>query len=170
MSDDEQRIEYELIRQAVLAEIHMLDTKIAPTSADDKHVVIEGRLGQEGDEESEDDVEHYAFGLLYALTMLSFADARPRGVSGMHFEKDDEWTADDMLRQLRFQRGELHLYADYVRGRCMKTTVLVRRDGTFKIETVNRGEAATRWIAKLQGKKTLQLVQSGAARDDEASS
>lgn len=170
MNEDPSPIEYELIEQAVLAEVHVIDTKVTPTSADDKHVVIEGRLGKEGDDESENDVEHYAFGFLYALTMLSFADARPRGVSGMHFEKDDEWSAGDMLRHLRFERGELHFYADYVRGRCMKTTVDVRRDGTFRLDTVNRGEAASRWVAKLQGKKALQLVQGGAARDEEPSS
>jgi hypothetical protein len=63
-----------------------------------------------------------------------------------------------MLRHLRFERGELHFYADYVRGRCMKTTVIVRSDGTFMLDAVNRGEAATRWIAKLQGKKLLRAI------------
>lgn len=27
-----------------------------------------------------------------------------------------------MLRDLKFERGELHFHADYVRGRMMKTT------------------------------------------------
>lgn len=66
----------------------------------------------------------------------------------------------DMLRGLRFERGELHFHADYVRGRCIKTTVIVRADGTFLLESVNRGEAATRWIAKLQGKKHLRAVDN----------
>jgi hypothetical protein len=34
-------IEYELLRQATLAEIVVADTQINPTSADDKHVRIE---------------------------------------------------------------------------------------------------------------------------------
>ena len=76
----------------------------------------------------------------------------------MHFEEKDDWSASDMLRRLRFERGELHFYADYLRGRCMKTTIVVRKDGTFMLDTVNRGEAATRWIARLQGKKLLRSV------------
>ena len=98
-------------------------------------------------------------GLLYALGLLSFADARPRGASEMDFDANDHWTSGDMLRHFRFERGELHFDADYVRGRCMKTDVVVRRDGTFRIETTNRGEAATRWIARLQGKKVLAPVR-----------
>jgi hypothetical protein len=158
-------IEYELLHQATLAEIAVADTQINPTSADDKHVCIEGRLGLEEDEDGEpaNDAEHYAFAFIYTLGVLSFADARPRGVSGMHFEANDDWAVADMLRRLRFDRGELHFYADYVRGRCMKTTVVVRADGTFMLDTVNRGEAATRWIAKLQGKKLLRAVNDEGA-------
>jgi hypothetical protein len=52
---------------------------------------------------------------------------------------------------------------DYVRGRCMKTTIVVRADGTFVLDTVNRGEAATRWVARLQGKKLLQAVAEHGA-------
>jgi hypothetical protein len=156
---DEPPIEYELIRDATLAQIGVTDTQINPTSADDRHVRIEGRLGlEEEDGEPVNDAEHYAFGFIYALGVLSFADARPRGVSGMHFEERDDWSAGDMLRRLRFERGELHFYADYVRGRCMKTTIVVRANGTFMLDTVNRGEAATRWIARLQGKKLLRPV------------
>lgn len=159
---DEPPIEYELLHQATLAEIAVTQTQINPTSADDKHVCLEGRLGLEEDEDGEpgDDVEHYAFGFIYALGVLSFADARPRGVSGVDFEETDQWTVGDMLRCLRFERGELHFHADYVRGRCIKTTVIVRADGTFLLESVNRGEAATRWIAKLQGKEHLRAVDN----------
>lgn len=158
-------IEYDLIRDATLAEIVVAGTRVTPTSADDRHVRIEGRLGLEddGDGERADDVEHYAFGFIYALGALSFNDARPRGVSDMHFEEKDEWTAGDMLRRLSFERGELHFYADYVRGRCMKTTVIVRGDGTFVLDTVNRGEAATRWISRLQGKKPIRAIGGASA-------
>lgn len=45
----------------------------------------------------------------------------------MHFEEKDNWAVGDMLRRLRFERGELHFYADYVRGRCMKTTITSAR-------------------------------------------
>jgi hypothetical protein len=66
----------------------------------------------------------------------------------------------DLLRHLTFVRGRLHFYADYVRGRMVKTTVEIDEDGKILLETVNRGEAATRWVAKLQGKKILALVGS----------
>lgn len=159
ISDPDEPIEYELLDQATLADIAVTETRIDPTSADDKHVCLAGRLGLEDEDgEPSDDVKHYAFGFIYALSVLSFLDARPRGVSGIDFEETDQWSAGDMLRHLRFEDGELHFYADYVRGRCMKTAVVVRADGTFRLETVNRGEAATRWIAKLQGKKVLQAV------------
>jgi len=97
-------------------------------------------------------------GMMAPMSLLSFEDARPRGVSGMHFEETDTWTVGDMVRHLQFEKGELHFYADYVRGRCMKTTIIIRADGTFTLDTVNRGEAMTRWIAKLQGKKILSAV------------
>ena len=162
---EEPPIEYELLRDATRAEIGVIETQINPTSADDKHVRIEGRLGLEVDEDGEpaNDAEHYAFGFIYALGMLSFTDARPRGVSGMHFEEKDDWFVGDMLRRLRFERAELRFYADYVRGRCMKTTIIVRADGTFTLDTVNRGEAATRWIARLQGRKFLRPVADADA-------
>lgn len=58
---------------------------------------------------------------MYTLAMLSFHDARPRGVSGESFEDDDVLRADDFIRELRFRRGQLEVYFDYVRGRCVKT-------------------------------------------------
>jgi hypothetical protein len=106
----------------------------------------------------EDDVEIYAIGLIYALGVLSFHDGRPRGVSGNWFEDDDQWTAGDMLRHLEFRRGRLYFYADYVRGRCLKTGVEIDPGGTVVVETVNRGEAVLRWIDRLRGKKYLRPV------------
>jgi hypothetical protein len=50
------------------------------------------------------------------------------------------------------------MYVDYLRGRCVKTTVEIGNDGRVLLETVNRGKAAMKWIARLQGKKLLQAV------------
>jgi hypothetical protein len=88
-------------------------------------------------------------------------DARPRGVSEMHYQEQDEWTVADLIRHLRFEHGRLHFYADYVRGRMLKTTVDVDREGKIVLDTVNRGEAATRWIARLQGKTIVSMVGDG---------
>ena len=49
----------------------------------------------------------------------------------------------------------------------MKTTVKMCRDGTFTVDTPNRGEVATRWIARLQGKKMLQTVTVADTGHDE---
>ena len=64
-----------------------------------------------------------------------------------------------MLRHLEFRSGHLYFDADYVRGRCLKTTIEITSDGIITIETVNRGEAALRWVDKLKGKKYLQAVE-----------
>jgi len=92
-------IEHELLRNAVAAEVSVTSTEVRPTSTGDRYVRIEGRLGE--DESS--DVEWAAVGFIYAIGVLSFAAARPRGVSGMHFEPQDQWTAADLLRHLRYE-------------------------------------------------------------------
>jgi hypothetical protein len=153
-TEEETPIEIEFIRTAVATDVKVTKTEKKPTTVDDAWVRIDGRLGEEED----DDVEWAAMGFIYAISALSFGDARPRGVSDMHFKEDDEWTAIDALRHIRFVRGELNFSADYVRGRCMKTDLDVRSDGTFTLTTTNRGEAATRWIGRLQGKKPLAPV------------
>lgn len=76
--------------------------------------------------------------------------------------KGDEWTAADMLRHIRFERGELRFYTDYVRGRMMKTEVIVRANGTVTLTTTNRGEAAKRWVEKLQRKPDFADEASSA--------
>jgi len=84
-------IEHELLRNAVAAEVTVTNTEVSPTSTGDRYVHIEGRLG---DDESH--VEWAAVGFMYATGVLSFAAARPRGVSGMDFEKQDQWTTADL--------------------------------------------------------------------------
>ena len=148
-------IEFEMLRSVACVDVKVSKTEKTPTSADDWHLQIDGRIGEEDD----DDVEWAAMGFIYAVGVLSFADARPRGVSDMHFAAEDEWMMPDTLRHFRFVRGELRFDADYVRGRCMKTELDVRSDGTFRLRTTNRGEAATRWIARLQGKRVLAAVE-----------
>ena len=99
-----------------------------------------------------------AHGLIFTIGVLSFHDARPRGVSGNWFEDGDQFTAADLLGRIRFTDGKLQMYVDYLRGRCVKTTIEVASDGRVRLETVNRGKAALAWVARLQGKKLLQPV------------
>jgi len=150
--DDDIPVEYELIRSATLWDFEITNTEIKPTVGnEDFSVEIEMQIEEEG-------VEHCAVPLIYTLAMLSFHDARPRGVSGEWFEDKDQLTAGDMLRRLRFEHGRLYLHLDYLRGRCVKTSIEIDKDGKVVLKTVNRGQAATRWVETLRGKKTLQAV------------
>jgi len=105
-----------------------------------------------------EDVATSAFGLIFALGVLSFHDARPRGMSGMDFQEKDEWHVADMLRCIRFEDGILRFHADYVRGRMVKTIVDIHKDGAVKIQTSGRARVAQRWIARLQGKRLLEIM------------
>jgi hypothetical protein len=50
-------------------------------------------------------------------------------------------------------RGEFRFYADYVRGRMMKTEVIVRRDGSLVVETVNRGDVACGCVRLIEAER-----------------
>ena len=145
-------IEEDLIHQVIGLDLEVLTSEVQPTTADDAAVHVELHI-------DEDDVETSAFGLIYALSALSFRDARPRGYSGHDYNEHDDWSAVDMLEHLSFRYGHLYFYADYVRGRCMKTDIHVSQDGKIVLETINRGQAATRWVQLLQGKKLFEVVK-----------
>jgi hypothetical protein len=112
-----------------------------------------------------EDLPWGAVPLIYAIGLLSFADARPRGSSGIDFEEKDQWTVADMASRLRFERGSLSFEADYVRGRMVKTDVTVDPDGRLIVETRNRHEMALRWLRTLKGQKHLRLVAGAEERD-----
>jgi hypothetical protein len=97
----------------------------------------------------------HAWGLIFAISARSFADADADvDVTDYH-----EWSADDMLRCLAFDRGRLCFAADDVHGRCMQTTIEIDGAGKITLETVDRGEAAMRWIAKLQRKPAPMIEE-----------
>ncbi|MFZ9594952.1 MAG: hypothetical protein ACO3A2_02625 [Bdellovibrionia bacterium] len=79
----------------------------------------------------------------------------------MHYQDEGAWWAIDMLRCLRFQFGQLSFDADYERGRRMKTMIRVAQDGKLTLDTSGRGSSASRWIASIQGKKVLSVIQGG---------
>lgn len=153
MTDANIPIEYELVKDALLFdEIEVRDPQLTPTVGnEDLHVRIEMQV-------EEDLIRSGGFALIYVLALLSFADARPRGVSGHWYEDEDQFTAADMLRHLTFERGALHLYVDYLRGRCVKTEIDVSSNGRVVLQTVNRGQAATRWVDRIKGKRFLNPV------------
>ena len=152
--ENDEPIEQEFIKTAMLAAVRVEKVEISPTSSGDRYVRIEGQLG---DDENAD-VEWAAFGFLYVIGLLSFDGARPRGNSDIDFQARDQWMAPDLLRHVRYQRGQLSFETDYVRGRMMKTDVTIFPDGRFTLTTTNRGEAPTRWVARIQGKRILAAV------------
>jgi hypothetical protein len=152
--ESEGPIEHKLIHDASLLDISVIESDVRPTVGDEDWMV---RLQLQIDEEL---VESCAHGLIFAIGVLSFHDARPRGASGNWFEDGDQFTAADLLSHIGFASDKLHLYVDYLRGRCVKTTVEVAGDGRVRLETVNRGKAALAWVARLQGKNLLQPISS----------
>jgi hypothetical protein len=72
----------------------------------------------------------------------------------MGFTDDDEFTVGDLFDCLCFVDGELRFTSDYLRGRCMKTDITVRKDGLLTLHTRLRGQSALR-LDRLQGKKKL---------------
>ena len=137
--------------------------KIEPTpGGDDTYVKLDLLLGEPDEDEPEErsaDHEWGGLGFAFCIQMLSFADARPRGASDMDFVAKDELTVLDMIEHFRFENGELQVSIDYLRGRCLKTEVVIRRDGSATITTRNRGEAALHWLDRVKGEKMLELVK-----------
>jgi hypothetical protein len=150
---------YKLIETGTLVEFEIVDTKVEPApDGETSFVRIELQLGGLDGGDGEDQAAWGAFGIIFTLAALSFDDARPRGNSDADFVDQDEFTVADLFDGLAFVRGELHFDADYVRGRCMKTDIVVRSDGRVTLQTRARGESALRWVERLQGKKAVEVV------------
>lgn len=164
MAETERMAGYKLVENGTLVHFDVTKSDVErPEVSDETFVCIEMQLGEEEDGERTEDVEWGAFGFIFALAVQSFADARPRGASGMHFEEEDDFGVADLFEHLRYEHGELRFAADYVRGRCMKTDITVKPDGKVVLETRTRGEAALRWVDRLKGKKALQVVATAEA-------
>ncbi len=165
MSGPDERVAgYKLISTGTLVNFDIVGTKVEETEGG-VVVQIELALGEIEDyDEGEapfrsEDHEWGGLGFMFCLAVLSFADARPRGVSDMHHLEGDQLTVADFLEGFRYVRGEMQYSRDYIRGRCVKTDITVRPDGTANLTTRSRGEAAVRWVQRLKGKKVLELVQ-----------
>lgn len=150
---------YNLLADGSLVDFELIDSKVT-TSPDKTNIAVAIELAFTADEDSEpeDIVERGAFGFIFALAVLSFADARPRGISEQEYNNHDEFNIADFHKCLTFNKQGLHFRADYIRGRCLKTDITVRSNGTVQITTRNRGETPLRWLDRLKGKKKLQLL------------
>jgi len=149
---------YKLLETASLVDFRVGEPFIQTcTDGENIFLKVDLMLGDD-DEESADIAEWASFGLIFALAVLSFADARPRGLSDKDFVDDDEFTIGDLFECLNFVSGELRFSSDYLRGRCMKTDIVMKKDGQLTLSTRNRGQSALRWLDRLQGKKMLTIV------------
>jgi len=166
MASEAQMIGYKLIKTGSLVNFRIVEEEVlaAPDEAEFgmrllvRFVAEPGEDGQDEDDVAEDTAEWGAFGFMFLLGVLSFAEARPRNVSSVDYHEKDEFTVADFIEGLRFVRGELHFDADYIHGRRIKTHVAVRANGDVKVETIGRGKAVLRWLDRIQGKKLLQSV------------
>jgi hypothetical protein len=162
MNESTRRSAYNLLMTGSLVSFRIVDehTELAP---DKENIAVRVDLvfeGEDEDDEPVDIVEWGAFGFLFTIAVLSFHDAKPRGLSEGEFSPNDEFTVHDFMECLTFGRNGLLFCADYVRGRCMKTDVTIRPDGTVTLSTWGRGKSALRWLDTLQGKKLMAVVSS----------
>jgi hypothetical protein len=163
MNTDDRTAGYRLLETGTTVPFRIIEQELT-SGPDDAEFAARVELQFDSDEEGEDYepddiVEWGAFGFLFTVGALSFADARPREASIVEYAEKDELTVSDFLEHLRFVRGELHVYMDYIRGRRIKTEMIVRPNGTARLQTFGRGNAAIRWLERIQGKKMLQVVE-----------
>jgi hypothetical protein len=166
MSTETTLIAYELLKTGALVAFRILEEEVLPSTDEAefglrlqlKFVADEEEDEGDEDEVAEDTAEWGSFGFLFVLGALSFEEAKPREASTLEYQERDEFKLADFIAGLRFVRGELHFDADYIRGRRVKTRIVVRSNGTCTIETVGRGKAPLRWLERLTGKKRLQVV------------
>lgn len=107
---------------------------------------------------TEEEPDISSIGVLFALALMSFTYAAPRGYSFNDFIPDEEYNLGYFLEGLHFERGVLHHESDYVSGRCVKTDITYEPGGKVTLTTRNRGKGADRWLIHLQGKKHIQPV------------
>jgi hypothetical protein len=159
-TDDNRLAALHLLEMGTLVPFRVVKEEVTPgTDAGEFAVRVEMEMDGEEEAEPADVASWGAFGFMYVLASLSFHDARPRGTSEVDYQERDDFSVCDFLECLRFERGELRFYADYVRGRRMKTGITVRSEGTVTLETLGRGKSPLRWLARLQGKKPLAAVR-----------
>jgi hypothetical protein len=166
MTDEARTIGHKLLETGTLVSFRIVEQEVlsGPDEAEFglrlklKFTTAEGENDLDEDDVAENTAEWGALGFMFVLGVLSFADARPREASILEYEQDDEFKLADFIEGLRFVRGELRFHADYIRGRRIKTLVVVRSNGTVTAETTGRGMAALRWLERMQGKKLMQVV------------
>ena len=159
MAREDRTAGFRLLETGTLVEFDVVETH-SELSPDGENLYVRAELvfhAEENDDPA-DVAEWGSFGFIFALGVLSFADARPRRLSEADYNPEDEFGVSDLLECLSFSRGGLRFAADYMRGRSMKTNITIRPDGKVTLTTWGRGEAALRWLDRLKGKKLLTVL------------
>ena len=160
MTENDRMVGHHLLETGVVVPFRLLEHEILP-APDQAEFGVRLKLKFEADDEDEDPediVEWGAFGFMFVLAVLAFADARPREASALDYRETDELTVSDFLACLSFRRGALEFRADYIRGRRMKTEIVVRSDGSVTLTTIGRGKALFHWLDRIQGKKAMRVI------------
>ena len=148
---------YQLLEIASLVDFRIGEPIIqACTNGENFSLKVDVVLSANDEEEPANVAEWASFGLIFALAVFSFADARPRCASEIDFVDDDEFSQTDLFECLRFVNGELQFSSDYLRGRCLKTDITVRKNDQLTLSTRNRGKTALRWLDVCRGRKCLK--------------
>jgi hypothetical protein len=151
---------YKLIENGSLVSFKIIEQNIEiETDGISSYVYVKLQMTDDEGNPSQDTVEWGAFGFIFVLAVLSFEDARPRGMSGIDYSEHDSFTVSDLFDCLQFANGKLYFDADYISGRCMKMRIEICKDGIVTITTRNRGQSLLHWLERLQGKKKLQLIK-----------
>ncbi|MFO1465061.1 MAG: hypothetical protein U1F35_01225 [Steroidobacteraceae bacterium] len=148
----------ELLRTGAIVDFRVASTQVheGPDAAE---FTVEINLEFPPDPETEEsDLSWGAFGFVFVIGVLSFADARPREASVLEYAEEDDFHVGDLISSLRWEDGALKFEADYIRGRRMKTSLVLRPDDSGRLTTTGRGKAALHWLDRLKGQKPLQLV------------
>ena len=107
----------------------------------------------------EENPDLYAIGVLFSLSLMSFAYAAPRGSSYIEFVPDEDWRIEYFLDGLAYENQNICFKSDYVSGRLMKTDIVFKSGGNVTIRTRNRGKGAERWLLNLLGKRHIRPVE-----------
>ena len=159
LTDIDRTAGYRLLETGTVTEFRVAKTEIQQ-GPDAAEFSVQIDLEFPPDPETEEtDLDWAAFGFLFLIGTLSFADARPRESSVIDYVENDEFQVGDFIGCLRWEGGALKFSADYLRGRRMKTEVVLRPDGSGTLTTRGRGKAPLLWLERLQGKKQLHVVE-----------
>ncbi len=94
-----------------------------------------------------------AFGVLFALSLMSFTYALPTGYASRTFVPDEEFKLAYFLEGLHHKNRTIAYIGDFVAGRAVKTVIIYTLGGAVSLNTINRGRGAALWLRQLQGRK-----------------